>query len=102
VGRRRNDHLHLYRRVNLARTYGKDKPRPYYVLQCKKIDCTHHIPLRLAKGKIAECGRCHNPFILTPEALELAEPHCAECVVRKNKPVLQDIGEFLKDKGVKK
>lgn len=100
MGRRKVEHLHLYRRVNLAKTYGKVKPPPYYVLQCKKMDCTHHVPLKLARGKIAECNRCHNPFLLTPESLLLAEPHCGDCVVRKDKPMLQDIGEFLKDKKV--
>jgi late competence protein required for DNA uptake (superfamily II DNA/RNA helicase) len=38
----------------------------------------------LLKGKIAECSRCKNAFILNKRALRMESPCCEDCVVRKN------------------
>jgi len=87
-------HIHRYRRVNI----GKDKT--YYVMQCRKPNCTHYTPMQ-SKGscptlidKQAECNRCGNPFVLDRRALRLAEPICFGCVNRKN---LKDADEFFKE-----
>lgn len=94
-------HLHKVRKINIARKYGRVKPKPYYVWQCKGIDCSYQVPFEMLRGKLVMCNRCDGPMLMTPVAMQLSEPHCEECTVRKNKVDLDAIGEFLKDKGVK-
>jgi len=90
-------HIHLYKRVDLAR---KKDTKSYPVLKCMKPLCNHYIPLNLAIGKMAECNRCNDPFILDKETILLSKPHCKECIVRKPKPEVESIEDFLRDKGI--
>lgn len=96
--KRKNDHIHLYEKIDLRPKWKQIKnPElpPYLVFQCKKPACFHHIPIARALGKICECNRCHNPMILDKETITLTKPHCQDCIVRKNKPEIDKLAEFL-------
>jgi DNA-directed RNA polymerase subunit RPC12/RpoP len=56
-----NKHYHKYRLKDLARK--RDVP-PYHVYICIKQDCSHHIRVELIDGKISECNRCGEPFLM--------------------------------------
>ena len=88
-------HIHLYRRMDLSNSPEKE----YLVFKCIKPLCSHYIRVELAFGKLCECNRCHEPMILDKETVQLARPHCQECIKRKPKPELDDIGAFLKESG---
>ena len=81
-------HLHRYTRKKL----GKNN---YIVFKCNLAGCDHYVRKELAEGKIAECNRCGQPFILTKAAMQLAKPHCIKCVVPKDKETHDAIKEFL-------
>ncbi len=67
------------------------------VFTCTKPACNHHIPVHRAIGKIAECNRCHNPFVIDKETVQLAKPHCQDCIERKTKPEIDALADLLKD-----
>lgn len=74
-------HLHRYRLKDLTRN--PDKP-PYNVYVCIQQDCTHHIRIELVDGKLAECNRCGEPFIMKLAKLKhgdriIVRPHCDNC-----------------------
>ncbi len=71
-------HIHSYRRKAL----GKDGH--YIVYACTKPHCTHYVVPSLLDGKMAECPRCGEPFILGKSSLSLAVPHCDACTVKKD------------------
>jgi|SRR6188768_2868756 len=73
-------HLHKYRLRNLSRK----TPEPYYVYICTHQDCSHNIRVEMVEGKIAECNRCNEPFIMKLAKLKhgdriIVKPHCDEC-----------------------
>lgn len=78
-------HIHLYKRVDIGsstydrktRTYTKKK---YLVFKCQKPGCSHYKQRKLLINEIAECNRCSEPFVLTRASLNLAKPHCADCI----------------------
>lgn len=54
------------------------------VYVCTKQDCTHHIKVELVDGKLAECNRCDEQFVMKLAKLKHGErmvvkPHCDEC-----------------------
>ena len=74
--------LHKYKLRDLARK--KDVP-PYLVYVCVKQDCSHHVRLELVDGKLAECNRCEEPFVMKLSRLKHGErvtvkPICENCV----------------------
>jgi len=89
------NHLHRYKRVNLARNPGKE----YLVFKCTKPLCSHYVPVTLAEGKLTECNRCGDAMVMDKVAVRLAVPHCPACTKRKA-DVLETvdlIADFLKD-----
>lgn len=92
MGKRVANHLHKYKRVNLAR---KRDTKDFLVFKCVRPACSHYVPLNLAEGKLCECNRCGNPMILNKESMQLAKPHCSECVKRKKIDEVSTIAEFL-------
>ena len=84
----------MYKRENLTRNPDK---KPYFVFRCIKPACNSHIPVNRALGKLAECNRCNNPFILDKETVQLAKPHCQDCIERKVKPIIDDLSDLVKD-----
>jgi len=77
----KDKHLHKYRLRNLTRDSSK---APYYVYICAKQECSHHIRIELVEGKVAECNRCGDPFIMKLSKLKhgeriIVKPHCDSC-----------------------
>lgn len=95
------NHIHLYKRIDLVPKWKQikdpDKHQPYLVFICQKPACNHHVPINRALGKLCECNRCHNPMILDKETVNLAKPHCQDCIVRKVKPDVDKLSELIKD-----
>jgi hypothetical protein len=91
------NHVHRYKRVNLARNPGKE----YLVLRCTKPTCSHYVPVELALGKMCECNRCEQVMILDKVSVNLALPHCLACTKRKetNAEAVDAIAAFLKETG---
>jgi hypothetical protein len=74
-------HIHKYRLKDLARK--KDVP-PYMVYICVKQECSHHIRVELAEGKVSECNRCGDSFVMRLNKLKhgdriIVRPHCEFC-----------------------
>lgn len=93
------NHLHRYKRVNLTRDPEK---KEYLVLKCTKPVCSHYVPLTLALGKLCECNRCGDAFVLDKVSVQLALPHCLECTKRKKTDETENIdlvAQFLKEHG---
>lgn len=92
------NHIHKYRKVNLAR--GKDV-EPYIVYKCVKPTCTHYLPIHLAEGKMCECNRCGETMIINKTTLHgssnrpMAKPHCNNCIERKENKDVAAIADFL-------
>jgi hypothetical protein len=84
------NHIHKYRKVNLG---GNGKK--YLVYRCMKPGCSHYIPCMMAEGKLAECYRCHMPFVITRPMLyhsggePMAKLHCNNCTKRKKPDVVE-------------
>jgi hypothetical protein len=95
------NHLHKYKKVNLAR---KKNVEPYIVYKCMKPACSHYVPLDLAEGKLCECNLCMEPMIITKETLThsggkpMAKPRCNNCIKRKHTETVSAIAEFLNRK----
>lgn len=94
---------HKYRLKNLARK--KDTP-DYWVYICIKQSCTHHIRVELVEGKVSECNRCGEPFVMKLAKLKhgdriIHRPHCEECtktpghVKEKKEKMSSSIDELL-------
>jgi hypothetical protein len=92
MGKRVANHLHRYRKVDLARKKGTE---PFIVLKCMKPACYHYVPLNLAEGKLCECNRCGESMILNKESMQLSRPHCISCIKRKKSNEITTISEFL-------
>jgi hypothetical protein len=95
--------IHKYRLKDLARK--KDTP-PYLVYVCVKQDCSHNIRVELVDGKVAECNRCGDNFIMKLSKLKhgstiIVRPHCEDCTktpdrIRKVKDrVSQDLDSLI-------
>ncbi len=67
---------HKYKRTKLSKTY--------IVYKCEKPGCTHYISPALITGKLAECWRCGDVFVIKQKHLELARPHCDNCTNSKS------------------
>lgn len=95
------NHLHKYKKVNLARKKGKDK---FLVYRCQVPTCTHYIPLNLAEGRVCECNRCGGVMVITKATLTrsnggaMALPHCDGCIERKDADTILDVASFLEKK----
>jgi len=58
-------------------------------MKCQKLGCSHYqhmnskfsIPILL--NSLAECNRCHEPFILDKRALQMEKPCCIDCIKHK-------------------
>ena len=95
-------HLHRYKLRDLSRKTAN----PYYVYICTHQDCSHNIRLELVEGKIAECNRCGDPFIMKLSKLKYAgkimvKPHCDDCtktpkkIKEKKKHIERSIDELM-------
>ena len=96
-------HLHKYKLRDLSRKKGVP---PYYVYICTHQDCSHNIRIELVDGKVAECNRCNEPFIMKLAKLKhgdkiIVKPHCDDCtrtprkVQEKRKKIENDIDTLL-------
>jgi hypothetical protein len=79
--------IHKYKKGVL----GKD----YVIYKCMKPACSHYIASTLVAGKMAECWRCGNTFIVTGDMVrkgkEMLKLHCKECTnARKPKADIVD------------
>lgn len=91
-------HIHLYKRINLTPKWHKIKnpeKEPFLVLRCQKPTCNHYVRVDLALGKLAECSRCNDPFILDKITVNHASPHCTDCIKSKKKPQIDAITDML-------
>lgn len=85
------NHIHKYKRINLS----SDKSKPYKVLACQQPACNHYITLALGVGKLAECWRCGNPFVIDKISVEHAKPHCHDCTRRKDQHVINELTKLV-------
>ena len=85
-------HTHKYRKINI----GKEKK--YEVFRCEIPNCTHYLPVKMAEGKVCLCNRCGNVMSLDKEAIQLARPHCKDCIIRKKETVNDNSLSELLDK----
>lgn len=97
----KNKHYHKYKLKNLSRDPSKP---PYWVYICIKQDCTHHIRVELIDGKISECNRCGDPFVMNLRKLTanhskpLVNPHCEDCTKTKgNKKQIKNVIDEMMD-----
>lgn len=89
------DHVHKYRKMNIAVKPGKK----YFVYQCV-LDCSHYVPEKLINGKKSLCWKCNKEFIIkNPNQVKLK---CADCSTNKeiNDEELDKIKNILKNVGV--
>lgn len=99
--KKKPDHLHRYKRINLSKK-GID---PYWVYKCVKPGCSHYIPTALSEGQICECNKCYEPMVITKVVLKgyknnpLVRPHCPECSKTKAFKQVDIITAFLDSKG---
>ncbi len=90
------NHLHRYKKVNIARD-GKE----FLVYKCVKPACSHYIRIDLAEGKLCECNKCGEAMIIGKITLTqsggkpMTKPHCLNCIKRKKVPDVEAITEFL-------
>jgi len=90
------NHLHRYKKVNLARD-GED----YFVYKCQKPLCSHYIPMNLAEGKLCECNKCGEAMIITRAVLThsskkpMTRPHCNNCIKRRKNDEVEALANFL-------
>lgn len=90
------NHLHRYKKVNLATNGGE-----YWVYRCTKPACSHYIPIALAEGKLCECNRCGEAMIIGRETMTKSSgrpmtlPHCGDCIKRRRTDDVDKIKEFL-------
>jgi late competence protein required for DNA uptake (superfamily II DNA/RNA helicase) len=84
------NHVHRYHRTDIG-SFNKK----YLVFRCVKPTCTHYIPMHLAEGKLCECNRCGETMILDRSSIQLAKPHCTNCVKRKKLADVSTISEYL-------
>lgn len=97
MGKKGNpEHLHKYKKFDIG-TNGKK----FLVYKCMKPICSHYVPISLSEGKLCECNRCGQPFIITRATLHhsggkpMAVPHCVDCTKRKKNESVESITEFL-------
>lgn len=96
-----SNHLHKYKKVDLARKKGKEK---FLVYKCQVPTCSHYIPLSLAEGRVCECNRCGGVMLITKTTLQrsnggaMSLPHCDDCIKRKNEETILDVASFLGQK----
>jgi hypothetical protein len=83
-------HIHRYKRVNIG-----DPRKKYKVYRCMVAACSHYVRPELAEGRLAECWRCREPFVLDKKAITLAKPHCSKCVQSTKTKTATDITRFL-------
>ena len=70
-----NKHTHQYKRIDLSQKEDKH----YFVYKCQKPDCSHYLIPALVLGKLCECPRCGEDFIIEREHLDLVSPRCNNC-----------------------
>jgi len=79
-------HLHKYKLRDLNRKTAE----PYYVYICTHQQCSHNIRVELVDGKLAECNRCNEPFVMKLAKLKhgskfAVKPHCDDCTKSKQR-----------------
>lgn len=101
MSKKKSDHLHKYKRINLAKDGKK-----YWVYKCVKPACTHYVPVELSEGQICECNKCDKVMVISKATLNtgyrrspLVRPHCPDCTRIKDAPQIDAIAAFLESKG---
>ena len=84
-------HVHRYIRRDISQTPKKK----YIVLACSLPHRNHYINPKLAVGKLSICWRCGEEFIITPDLLRLAKPHCKDCTKTKGPEVDSSLLESI-------
>lgn len=94
-----DSHIHKYKRLNLARNYGKGehKTKPFIVMACQQPGCPAYYRIELMMGKLAECWICGDPFVIDKVSISHVKPHCSNCIKRKVKPEVADLSDLVKD-----
>lgn len=101
MSKKKADHLHKYKRVNLSKTQGER----YWIYKCVKPGCPHYIPVTLSEGQICECNKCDQIMIISKATLTggyrrspLVKPHCPDCSKTAQSPQVNAIALFLEEK----
>jgi hypothetical protein len=71
------EHAHRYVRIKLGK-------KDYKVFRCVRPGCAHYIRQELVVGKIAQCWRCDDEFVMNQKTAQLKKPHCAKCTNSPN------------------
>lgn len=72
------EHAHRYVRVRLGKN-------DYTVFRCVRPGCAHYVRQELVIGKIAQCWRCDDEFVMNQKTALLKKPHCAKCTITPGK-----------------
>ncbi len=70
-------HIHSYKRVDIGVS------KEYIVYRCILPHCSHYIVPTLVEGRESLCPRCGEVFIIGKSHLALANPHCDNCIVKR-------------------
>lgn len=70
-------HIHQYKRADIGVS------KEYIVYRCVLPDCGHYLVPNLVEGRECLCPRCGDTFIIEKSHLSLANPHCDNCIVKR-------------------
>jgi hypothetical protein len=71
MSKKRHKHVHLVKR-------GQYKSGTKY-FKCELPGCTFLILASLIRGRLVQCWKCRNPFVLTANDTRWARPVCKDC-----------------------
>ena len=92
--------VHKYKKVKL----GKEKD--YLVYACQLPGCNHYITPELLIGKLGQCYRCNETFLVSADMVrkgrEMLKLHCKDCTKSKGTKDAKtiDIEALLSNLGV--
>jgi hypothetical protein len=64
-----------------------------FKFRCVLPDCHHYVTEEFIVGKMSECWRCSEEFLIDQKAAMLKKPHCSKCTRRRD--VADDVREPL-------
>lgn len=85
-------HIHRYQRTKLGDNF--------IVYRCMLPGCAHYIRKELIMGKLCNCYRCGEDFIIGKKEMRRVRPHCG-CVQRAKPDIEMDkMRQFLEESNV--
>ncbi len=85
------NHIHKFKRVDIS----ADPKKEYIVFACQQPACSTYYTKILIEGKLCECWRCGDPFIIDRISATHAKPHCSTCIKRRAKPEIADLADLI-------